>query len=436
MSHLRKLLVFIIFCFTQSVFAEITFEQVLKDPTNLELNLQYAKEQEKLKKFKNTLSALERLNILYPENIDIKLYLLSILVKLDSQEKANELIEQLKADQNLSAELSSYLAKLINQKAAQELKANQQTSAKKYYVFLDVYYNHNENSNVAGVSTSNTFYLSDSVSNFASTEIQYDKIYSKGVNLIIGENDPNNLSGNLNIGFSYSEQNKGDSETYDLSSISYSLSKPVSKHYLSSSISYATQNYLTQKDFYNFRFAVNDQYLINDKSFLNFGTSYSNLNYNTTGTFTTAYESNLDTYDLSVGYTNNFYKTHTFNIRGSAKIADAPKAYNSYQSQSLGLNYSLGTKIGTMTAGANLENNEYEAANSFYNSTLNRDDLVFRKSIGWNLSGAQFNNQVPLLNNSQVYVNYSETDTDSNMLNYNTKKNLLSIGFRQRFNLY
>ena len=61
----------------------VTFEEILESPDNLQLNLLYAKQQEKDGKFKNVIATLERLNLLYPNNYDIKLYLLSILIRND-----------------------------------------------------------------------------------------------------------------------------------------------------------------------------------------------------------------------------------------------------------------------------------------------------------------------------------------------------------------
>ncbi len=42
-----------------------------------------AQQQGKMGNFKQTISTLERLNMLYPDNVEIKLYLLSVLVQVD-----------------------------------------------------------------------------------------------------------------------------------------------------------------------------------------------------------------------------------------------------------------------------------------------------------------------------------------------------------------
>ena len=86
-------------------FAEITYLQILKDPTDLRLNLQYAKEQEAKGEFKAVIATLERLNALYPNNIDLKLYLLSISIKTDSTEKTLNLISKIQSSDQISDEI-------------------------------------------------------------------------------------------------------------------------------------------------------------------------------------------------------------------------------------------------------------------------------------------------------------------------------------------
>ena len=68
------LFVLIFFFHIVSANSQISFEQILKNPNDLKLNLKYAKEQEDLGNFKSVISTLERLTSLYPENIDLKMY--------------------------------------------------------------------------------------------------------------------------------------------------------------------------------------------------------------------------------------------------------------------------------------------------------------------------------------------------------------------------
>ena len=103
----KKFFFLIIFIFCTNLKASdeiITYEQILENPADLKLNLKYARQESDLGNYKQTISTLERLNIIYPENIEIKLYLLSILVQIDSPQQANTLINDIKLLKNLTTE--------------------------------------------------------------------------------------------------------------------------------------------------------------------------------------------------------------------------------------------------------------------------------------------------------------------------------------------
>ena len=101
-----SVLLFILFSISTTFAAEknITYMQILQKPNDLDLNLKYAKQQGDVGNFKQTISTLERLNMIFPDNVEIKLYLLSVLVQVDSPEKANTIIEEMKLRADLSPE--------------------------------------------------------------------------------------------------------------------------------------------------------------------------------------------------------------------------------------------------------------------------------------------------------------------------------------------
>ena len=104
---IRLFLVSIFLMISTSVFSSeknVTYMQILQNPNDLDLNLKYAQQQGKMGNFKQTISTLERLNMLYPDNTEIKLYLLSVLVQVDSPEKASTIIEEMKLRRDLSSE--------------------------------------------------------------------------------------------------------------------------------------------------------------------------------------------------------------------------------------------------------------------------------------------------------------------------------------------
>ena len=75
-----------------------------KPNIDLDLNLKYAQQQGKMGNHKQTISTLERLNMLYPDNVEIKLYLLSVLVQADSPNKALTIIEEIKSSEDITPE--------------------------------------------------------------------------------------------------------------------------------------------------------------------------------------------------------------------------------------------------------------------------------------------------------------------------------------------
>ena len=60
----------------------VTYQEIQKDPINLQLNLKYAKEQQEIGNVKNAMVTIERLLFYYPNNIDLKVYYIQLLTQL------------------------------------------------------------------------------------------------------------------------------------------------------------------------------------------------------------------------------------------------------------------------------------------------------------------------------------------------------------------
>tara|TARA_Y100000817_G_C16360634_1_gene325856 strand:+ start:74 stop:478 length:405 start_codon:yes stop_codon:yes gene_type:complete len=129
----RIFLILIFVFFTRTVYAiNITYEQILDNPSDLELNLNYAKQQEKQGNLKLTIATLERLSMLYPENLDIKLYLLSILIEMDSAVKVDLMVRTMMNDPNTSDKTKKIIAELLVKTKKKEKKEN------KWFAYLDL----------------------------------------------------------------------------------------------------------------------------------------------------------------------------------------------------------------------------------------------------------------------------------------------------------
>ena len=89
------ILFFTSFAFFYSPLHAVTYQEIQKDPLNLSLNLKYANEQNALGNTKNAMVTLERLLLLYPNDLDLTIYYLDLLIDLGSISKASEVVSQL-----------------------------------------------------------------------------------------------------------------------------------------------------------------------------------------------------------------------------------------------------------------------------------------------------------------------------------------------------
>jgi hypothetical protein len=432
---------FIIFFFTQKAIAEITFEQILENPTDLELNLEYARQQDKAGKYKSTIAALERLNLLYPVNTDIKLYLLSVLVRVDSGEKVTELVNDLLKEPNLSTDIQDYLNNVIKEFADRAAKNNQLALGQKkkdWYAFLDLSYNQTEHSNITGLSKSKTFYISDNVSSYASNEIEYDKTYSRSASLTIGTQIDQTSAVNLNLGLNLNQQDKGKAEEFDLLSSSLSYSKFIDKNLLVPYLVYSRPNYRAQNDANTLMIGINNKYIINDQNSLNYGISYAKNKFDQNENFSTANYKNNNTSSIYWGHDYVLTPFDIINYKLFFNTLDANQLYNSYDSYGLSLSYSHIFSFGIFKAERNFQNDSYKAKDTFYNSTIDRSDDIIVSQL--TLTG-QINNVIPyfeILDKNDTffyYFNYKNSNINSTLLNYDTKKEYLTIGITKRFNL-
>ena len=134
--------------------------------------MKFAKEQESLGNYKTVIATLERLSDLYSENLDLKLYLLSISLKIDSKERTKAIIDEIKQSEKLTADIREQLNSLT-QTIENQKKPRDENDWIRY---VDFGVNLAEENNVNTVSNSKTLYISDSLSNYAADTIYNDSI--------------------------------------------------------------------------------------------------------------------------------------------------------------------------------------------------------------------------------------------------------------------
>ena len=147
----------------------VTYMQILQKPNDLELNLKYARQQGKMGNYKQTIATLERLVILHPDNIDLKFYLLSILVKADSPDKVLGLIEEIKLIPDLSSEDLASVSEI-------ETNLKDRGEPKLWNFYADLGLGGLFNQNVNSVSKTRTKQSDDEVVGFNTA--MFDNVYS------------------------------------------------------------------------------------------------------------------------------------------------------------------------------------------------------------------------------------------------------------------
>ena len=429
-----KLTILIFFCFN-SVFAEISYKEILDNPTNLELNLNYAKQQEKVGNFKLTIATLERLNILYPSNSDLKLYLLSILIKMDSKVKVELMIQTMLNDSNTTDETRVLIAELLSNNQIEEQN-------NKWFSYIDLTYTQTRENNISAITKTKKLLQDDVSIPFPVVDdllvVANDKIHSKGSSLTFGKNFDNTSSIYFNFGLDINTQNKKATGDSEIISGSTSYFKALGNHYFSPYIYYSRPNYKRLEDYNTKGAGLNNTYIINEKNNINYGISYSNTVYDQTSTFDAADDKNFENYSSNIRYNFNFSPTTQLSSKLILNKIDSFKNYDSYDSEGINFSISQIIKYGTLKIQTTFLENTYDAKDTFISSTIDRKDESLVSIIS--LSG-QLNQIIPFAkkmneNDSIFYsLKFKHSDISSNILNYDVDRKFLSLGLTKRINL-
>ena len=438
--YYKKIILFLFIIFyTQPLLAEITFEEILEDPADLELNLKYAKEQEGLGRYKTTLSTLERLNMLYPVNTDLKLYLISILLKLDSAAKLQLMLETMMQDPNTTDETRQYIEKTL-------ATIREQSEPKgRWFAFADLNYMQTDHSNIDGVSKSGKlFQLNNKLS---MDGLKYDKAYSRGASITVGKNLDSTSAVSFNAGFNINTQNKNrriklEGES-DLSFGSLTYSKILNKHYLIPYIFYSRPNQRNSipADSNTKGFGFNNTYSINNTANITYGSSYSATVFNIRASNREANVTggNNEIYASNIGYNHTFSDINLISLRASAVKKKAQSDYNSYVGHGLNIGYTRILPFGNFKIERTYQQNIFNEKNSFIHSLIDRRDDIETSQI--QLSG-RINQLIPFFDKldpkGQFFYNlkYTESDSDSTLLQNSAIRETASFNITKRFSLY
>ena len=422
------ILSFVFFNSNQSYASEknITYMQILQNPKDLDLNLKYAQQQGKVGNFKQTISTLERLNMIYPDNVEIKLYLLSILVQIDSPEKATTIIEEMKLNRELASEDLETLLEFEEELKDREpslwtLTADISTGA----VYTD---------NVNSVSKTRTKSSSDERIGFNSAK--YDRTLSAGFGLSASRPIGEESSFLINLSNTTSQQHEERDDDYQSYGLTLALDTILGNQSISPYFMLNKSDYQTDADSFSVMGGVGGFFTIGERNSISYGYSISDSKGNHNSSDTTANETNSISHGLSLGHDFIVNQIITTSLSlGYGNSTAVVAAGNDYENYDLGLSLNFAFPWAYISVGNAFSFNDYKVADTSVVSDMlrsdytNTTDIMLTKAIG---------DIFPTLDpNRSLFINlsYEKVISEANMVNYDYITDSFSLSFSKSLRL-
>ena len=405
----------------------IKYSEILNNPTDLKLNLKFAKQQENLGNYKTVIATLERLSDLYSENIDLKLYLLSISLKIDSKERTKAIIEDIQKSEKLTADIREKLNSLIKSLENQKKTKNENEWVK----YVDFGFNLFEEDNVNTVSNSKTLFISDTISNYAANTI-YDDTYNEFFvrsGAFKKLSDTSNLS--LSLSKNITEQNKDKNKENDLDSLFVNYNKQFERNYTSGYFSINNNKFVNDAENVIYNMTLENRYLTKPNQNFLISSNLGVTDYRTDSTFASADNKNNSYYGISTGY--EYFFEDESNIKFKLGFNEYNARLDSYGYENNYYKISTSGEIGFLnyTVSHSKNSNKYDKADTFVKSDQIRDDDITTNSLVLNGNLEKFLNY-DYLNNVYYNISYSDISSQSNILNYDYDKEIIKFGLTKR----
>ena len=374
----KVLLLNLLFLIIFKAYAEdrIQYSEILNNPTDLELNLQFVKQQEELGNFKAVISTLERLSDIYSDNLDLKLYLLSISLKIDSKERTKDIIDQIKRSPALTNAIRQRLDEIIKTLDQQENQKNNE-----WVQFVDIGFNSTLDNNVNTMSDSGTLYISDSLSNYAANTIDDDDFQNTSIKYGAYKQLSKTSNINFNIGKAFTRQNRDKNKENDLHSLFVNYNKQINKNYISTFYTFNENNNIHESDYLVHSLILENRYRLKPNQNLVLSGNYSLTDYRTDSTFTSAEDKNNEAQGLAVGYEYFFNQNNNIKIKYGFNDYDAKLDSYGYDNEYQRISYSTRIKNINFNLSQTINYNTYDKADTFVKSDTIRDDKIRTNTV-------------------------------------------------------
>ena len=459
----KFILILFFLSLSTQVKAEVTYLEILKNPTDLRLNLQYAKEQEALGEFKSVIATLERLTALYPANIDLKLYLLSIAVKTDSTEKVLRLIDEIRQSDEITEDVKQRVAQVfddINKKRIDDEKAIARQKARQvveeeekkrsrvaskessWTFYQDIGWKVGLHSNIGNVSSSKTQHSAGSIVAMSGIEGDNTETINTLTGAIYQINDSSNIS--LSAGTSSSEQNRGTADENDTNTFSSTYSKFFKKNSFSASYSFTDTNTRRAADTYANNLSLNNTFSINENHKFNGGLTLGTNKGNQNSANATRRTQNTWKQGYTVGYDLLMGEgaQHQLSLKYTYTDTHAIANHNALDDHTYSVSYTENMSWGNFTYSYSESDKDYDTRDSFVSSAITRRDDSVTHTISLNGSLGQIQRSIPSIKlpdfitnqlNSLTYnISWSETENEGSLLQHNYNKETFNFGLTKR----
>ena len=398
----------------------ITYMQILQKPNDLDLNLKYAQQQGKMGNFKQTISTLERLTMIYPDNVEIKLYLLSVLVQVDSPEKANTIIEEMKLRKDLEPEDLETLVEI-----EEELKDREPSL---WTITADLSFGALYTDNVNSVSKTRLQSESDSVVGFNSAK--YDRTLSGGLGLSATRPLGEESSLLLNVSHSSSEQHAETDDDFQSYGFTLGLDTTLGNQSLSPYLMLSKSDYQTDADSFSKMYGIGGFFSVGERNSFSYGYSYATSKGNHNSEDDTAMQTNSVAHGFTFGHDLIITEIISSSLSLGYSDTDARvDAGNDYETYDVGFGLNFAFPWAYIAVSNSYGFNDYKKEDSSVDSTklrsdyTNTFDIMLTKAIG---------DIFPAIDpNRSLFINmsYEKLISEGNILNYDYITDSFSLSF-------
>ena len=364
--------------------------------------------------------------MLYPDNVEIKLYLLSVLVQVDSPEKANTIIEDMKLRRDLSAEDLETL-----QEIEEELKDREPSL---WNLTADIGFGLTFSDNVNSVSKTRLKYDANEISAFTSPKHDRTEVASIG----IAATRPIGEESSLLLNFAHTTSNQYQEADDDFQSygLTIGLDTTLGNQSLSPYVIMSKTDAQHDADSFSLMLGIGGFFTAGERHSFSYGYSYSDSKANVNASDGTADETNAIGHGYTFGYdlilTPIISSSLSLGYSDSDAKVDAGNDYETYEF-GIGLNFAFPWAYIAWSASTSF--NDYKAADTTVDTTKLRSDhatttdLMITKAIG-----DIFPNIDP---NRSLFINlsYEKTFSEANIMNYDYLADSFALSFSKALRL-